>query len=519
MTIMTLDQAVDHALGQAMAADDRILTWGEDVRLLRRNLLARFGNDRVRDTPISEGAFMYAGIGAAMAGLKPVVELYMIDFAAVGWAAIVNGASKFRDFSGGRWDIPLVIRAGAGGWYTDGGQHEQAHWGTLAAYPSTTVVVPSTPADAAGLMLTALQGDEFVVFLTPKLLDIQMLEYLAGDSRKTVDFTSIIPADGIRGEVPDVVEPIPFGKAAVRREGSDVALISLAVGVHRCLEAADVLADQGIQAEVVDLRTVAPLDREAIVAAATKTGRVVVVDEDYARAGLTGEVAALLLESGTQAKYARVAVEQHHPVRPPPRARRPAQRRPHPRGRPRPRVTPYPPPIEGIEGTPHDRAAPQPDRPQRPQRPAHPALVPRHLRLRRGRRHRRLHSRSWAPLTCRACRTRPASAGGCWTPRTSSRSELFEFRKPTPEPVPADWRPCDIGYTMIGIHVDDFDAILDATGPSPGRPADRPDGRAGCAPRLRQGPQRGAAGDPGGRPPCRRAAPRASATCRWPPGS
>ena len=313
---MTLDQAVDHALGQAMAADDRILTWGEDVRLLRRNLLARFGNDRVRDTPISEGAFMYAGIGAAMAGLKPVVELYMIDFAAVGWAAIVNGASKFRDFSGGRWDIPLVIRAGAGGWYTDGGQHEQAHWGTLAAYPSTTVVVPSTPADAAGLMLTALQGDEFVVFLTPKLFDIQMLEYLAGDSRKTVDFTSIIPAAGIRGEVPAVVEPIPFGKAAVRREGSDVALISLAVGVHRCLEAAEVLADQGIEAEVVDLRTVAPLDREAIVAAATKTGRVVVVDEDYTRAGLTGEVAALLLESGTQAKYARVAVEQTIPFAP-----------------------------------------------------------------------------------------------------------------------------------------------------------------------------------------------------------
>ena len=313
---MTLDQAVDHALGQAMAADDRILTWGEDVRLLRRNLLARFGNDRVRDTPISEGAFMYAGIGAAMAGLKPVVELYMIDFAAVGWAAIVNGASKFRDFSGGRWEIPLVIRAGAGGWYTDGGQHEQAHWGTLAAYPSTTVVVPSNPADAAGLMLTALQGDEFVVFLTPKLLDIQMLEYLAGDSRKTVDFTSIIPADGIRGEVPAVVEPIPFGKAAVRREGSDVALISLAVGVHRCMEAAEVLADQGIQAEVLDLRTVAPLDREAIVAAAAKTGRVVVVDEDYTRAGLTGEVAALLLESGTSAKYARVAVEQTIPFAP-----------------------------------------------------------------------------------------------------------------------------------------------------------------------------------------------------------
>lgn len=316
MTVLTLDAAVDHALGQAMAADHRIVTWGEDVRLLRRNLLARFGNDRVRDTPISESAFMYAGIGAAMAGLKPVVELYMIDFAAVGWSAIVNAASKFKDFSGGRLDVPLVIRAGVGGWYTDGGQHEQAHWGALAACPSTTVVVPSTPADAAGLMLTALQRDEFVVFLTPKLLDGQMLEYLGGDSRSTVDFTPIVPAAGFRGEVGHVVEPIPFGQAAVRREGSDVALISLGVGVHRCVEAAEALATQGIEAAVLDLRTVAPLDRPAIVTAAQRAGRVVVADEDYQRAGLTGEVAALLLESGTQARYARVAVEQTIPFAP-----------------------------------------------------------------------------------------------------------------------------------------------------------------------------------------------------------
>jgi pyruvate dehydrogenase E1 component beta subunit len=131
-----------------------------------------------------------------------------------------------------------------------------------------------------------------------------------------VNFDSVIPADGYRGEVADVVTPIPFGQAAVRRDGSDVALISLAVGVHRCMEAAEVLAGEGIQAEVVDLRTVAPLDREAIVRAAAKTGRVVVVDEDYSRAGLTGEVAALLLESGTSAKYARVAVEQTIPFAP-----------------------------------------------------------------------------------------------------------------------------------------------------------------------------------------------------------
>lgn len=316
MTVMRYDQAVDHALGQAMAADERVLTWGEDVKLIRRDLLARFGPDRVRDTPISESAFLYAGIGAAMAGLKPVVELYMIDFAAVGWAAIVNGASKFRDFSGGRWDIPLVIRAGVGGWYTDGGQHEQTHWGALASYPSTTVLCPSTPADAAGLMLSALQSDNFTVFLTPKLLDGQMLDFLGGDSRDTVDFSHLVPTAGARADIPDVVSPVPIGTAALRREGSDVVLVSVGVGVHRSLEAADVLARQGIEAAVLDLRSVAPLDRDAVVEQAAATGRVVVVDEDYARAGLTGEIAALLLESGTPAKYARVAVETTIPFAP-----------------------------------------------------------------------------------------------------------------------------------------------------------------------------------------------------------
>ncbi len=316
MSRMTLDQAVDHALAQAMADDDRILTWGEDVRLLRRNLLARFGPERVLDTPISESAFMYAGVGAAMGGLVPVVELYMIDFAAVGWSAILNAASKFPDFSGGRLSLPLVIRAGYGGWYSDGGQHEQALWGSLASYPSTNVVVPSTPADAAGLMLTALQRRDFSVFLTPKLLDAQMLDYLGGNSRDTVDFTPVVPAEGLWGEVPDVVAGIPFGQAVLRREGDDVLLLSVGVGVHRCLEAAHLLEAAGTSAAVLDLRTVAPLDAEAIIGHAARTRRVVVVDEDYTRAGLSGEVAALLLESGIGAEYARVTVEGTIPFAP-----------------------------------------------------------------------------------------------------------------------------------------------------------------------------------------------------------
>lgn len=316
MSIMRYDEAVDHGLGQAMAADPRVVTWGEDVQILRRVLLTRFGPDRVRDTPISEQGFMYAGVGAAMAGLRPVVELYMIDFATVGWSAIVNAGAKFKDFSGGRWKVPMVLRAGVGGWYADGGEHEQTLWGALASYPSTEVVVPSTPADAAGLMLSAVQSDEFTVFLTPKLLDQQILDYLAGDQRSTVDLTRLQPVAGVRGEVPDRVTPIPFGQAAIRRDGGDVTLISVGVGVHRCLEAAEQLATDGIEATVVDLRTLAPLDTETVVEQVSRTGSVVVADEDYIRGGLTGEIAALLLESGTHARYARVAVEQTIPFAP-----------------------------------------------------------------------------------------------------------------------------------------------------------------------------------------------------------
>ncbi len=316
MTIMKYGQAVDFAVAEAMAEDDRVVTWGEDVKLIHRDLLVRFGPERVRDTPISESAFLYAGIGAAMAGLRPVVEIMLIDFLPVAWSGIVNAASKFRDFSGGRWEIPLVVRAGCGGWYTDGGQHEQVLWGQLAAYPNINVVCPSTPADAAGLMLTAVETDEVVVFLEHQLLSEQWIDYLAGGSRSTVDFDHLIPADGAQGEVPLPLERVPLGRAAVRREGSDVALISLGVGVHRCIEAAQVLGGSGIDASVLDLRSVSPLDRDAVVDQVRKTRRVVVVDEDYVRGGLSGEIAAVLLEADVAAAYARVAVEGTIPFAP-----------------------------------------------------------------------------------------------------------------------------------------------------------------------------------------------------------
>jgi acetoin:2,6-dichlorophenolindophenol oxidoreductase subunit beta len=308
---LSFADAIEAALDEAMTEDPRVVVFGEDVRMLRRNLLVRHGADRVRDTPISESAFLGAAVTAAMGGLRPVVEIMFIDFIGVAFDGLLNHAAKFEAFSGGTWKVPLVVRASCGGWYGDGGQHEQVLWGILSGIPGLCVVAPSTPADAAGLMCTAIGTDCPVVFLEHKLMADYWLDYLGGARRPTVDFDS--PVAGCRGEVPDPIVPVPLGKAATRRVGSDMVLISVGVGVHRCLEAADVLAVEGVDASVVDLRSVSPIDVEAIVAAATATGRVVVVDEDYIRGGLSGEVAAIIAEHRIEAIFARVAVESTIP--------------------------------------------------------------------------------------------------------------------------------------------------------------------------------------------------------------
>jgi pyruvate/2-oxoglutarate/acetoin dehydrogenase E1 component len=297
-------EAVDDALAQAMGEDPRIVVFGEDVPLLRRNLLVRFGPGRVRGTPISESAFVGAGVAAAMAGLRPVVELYMVDFLGVCADALLNHAAKVETFSGGSWTAPVVVRAPCSGGYGDGGQHEQSLWGWLAHIPGLSVAVPSTPADAGGLMLGALRHDGPVVFLEPKLLSETWLEFLGSGGRKTVDYD--VPADGTRGAVPDRWEPIPFGQAALRREGEDVTIVGVGVGVHRAIEAARILAGEGISADVLDLRTVSPLDRAAVAASVARTGRLLVVDEDYEAFGLSGELSAIVLEAGIPFRYGRV---------------------------------------------------------------------------------------------------------------------------------------------------------------------------------------------------------------------
>jgi pyruvate dehydrogenase E1 component beta subunit len=311
MRELTFAAAIEEALDLAMSSDERVIFLGEDVAMLRRNLRVRHGDDRVRDAPISESAFLGAAVAAALGGLRPVVEIMLIDFIGVAFDQLLNHAAKYADFSGGHWNVPLVVRAACGGGYGDGGQHSQALWGLLAGVPGLHVVVPSTPADAAGLFLSAIESDSPVVFLEHKLLSDYWLDYLGGASRDTVAFD--VPSKGAFGPVPDPPVPVDIGSAVVRREGDDVALVSLGVEVHRCLETADRLATEGAEATVIDLRSVSPLDRKTVLDAGRTTGAVVVVDEDYIRGGLSGEIAATLAEDRVEVAFARVAVERTIP--------------------------------------------------------------------------------------------------------------------------------------------------------------------------------------------------------------
>jgi len=268
MKSITFADAIEQALAQAMAKDPSIVIIGEDVHILRLNLFTRFGKERVLATPISESAFVGAAVTAAMAGLKPVVEIMLVDFSAVAMDAIINHAAKVRAFSGGKWQVPLVIRCACGGGYGDGGQHEQSLWGWFSHIPGLSVVVPSTPADAGGLMLSALECDDPVIYLEHKLLAEYWLEYMGGSNRK---------------------------------------------GVHRAIEAAGELIKQNITSEVIDLRSVQPLDKETVLESVRKTQRLLVIDEDYQDFGLSGELAAICLEAGLSVKYDRVCTKETIP--------------------------------------------------------------------------------------------------------------------------------------------------------------------------------------------------------------
>jgi pyruvate dehydrogenase E1 component beta subunit len=308
---MFFTQAIDDALAQAMADDPRIIVFGEDIQLMRRNLLVRFGPKRVVSTPISEAAFLGAGVAAAMTGLRPVVDIYMVDFLGVCMDALLNHAAKVEAFSGGKWTAPVVVRVPCGGGYGDGGQHEQSLWGWLAHIPGLTVLVPSTPADAGGLMLAALKHDGPVIFLEHKLLSETWLEFLGSGARHTVKFD--VPTEGAKSAVPEIWEPLPIGKALLRRPGDDITIVSVGVGVHRSLEAAQELEAEGISTGVLDLQTVSPLDKTTVCEALAHTRRLLVVDEDYEGFGLSGELSAIVLEAGLSFKYGRVCTQSTIP--------------------------------------------------------------------------------------------------------------------------------------------------------------------------------------------------------------
>jgi pyruvate dehydrogenase E1 component beta subunit len=281
---LTIAKAMSEALSEAMRADERVFVMGEDVGKLggafgnTSGLYDQFGPQRVRDTPISEAGFIGAAVGAAACGMRPVVELMFVDFFGVCMDPIYNLAAKNAYFSGGRQPIPMVLMSAIGGGYGDAGQHSQTLYATFAHLPGMKVVAPSNAYDAKGLMHAAIKDDNPVIYLFHKAL--HGLAWL-GTTPGSINHTPIEPYE------------IAIGKAAVLREGTDVTIAALSWPVHVALSAADELAAKGVSAEVVDLRSLVPLDRDCILRSVRKTGRLVVVDDDYQSFGVTGEIIAL----------------------------------------------------------------------------------------------------------------------------------------------------------------------------------------------------------------------------------
>lgn len=281
---LNVSQAIAEAIALEMERDERIVVLGEDIGRLggvfgaTRQLQRRFGKARVRDTPVAELAFTGMGVGLAMAGYRPLVELMFVDFIGVNLEQVYNAMAKNHYTSGGRVRIPMVLKT-AGGCIGSAAQHSQCLWGLFAHLPGMKVVAPSCPYDAKGLMAAALESDDPVVYIEHKAL----LLLRAGDF-------------GHGAYVPKERYVVRIGKAATVRSGSDVTIATLSANVRDALQAAEVLAAEGIGAEVIDLRSVVPLDAETVAASVSRTKRLLVVDEDYQSFGLTGELITRVLE-------------------------------------------------------------------------------------------------------------------------------------------------------------------------------------------------------------------------------
>lgn len=273
MAQMPYIAAIDAGIHQEMRRDASVLYFGQNMATTENHdFVKNYGHDRVRVTPISETAEIGIAVGAALAGFRPVVELYMAEFMLVAMDQVLNEAPRFHYMSGGQVKVPMVLKAGYGftcGW---AGQHTGTLTALFAGVPGLKVAIPATAADAKGLMATAIRDDNPVVFLHHYLLTLE------------------------HGEVPDGEYVVTFGKADVRRKGGDVTIIATGWMVGRALSAAEQLAKEGIQAEVIDPRTVAPLDLETILGSVDKTGRVVLVDQATRHASVSQLIAAEIAE-------------------------------------------------------------------------------------------------------------------------------------------------------------------------------------------------------------------------------
>jgi pyruvate/2-oxoglutarate/acetoin dehydrogenase E1 component len=275
---LTFAQAVREALAEEMRRDSRVCIFGEDVAeagtpfKVLSGLVEEFGAERVLDTPISEAGFTGMGVGAAMTGLRPVVDIMFGDFLTLTMDQLVNQAAKVHYMSGGTWKVPMVLRTTLGATRRSAAQHSQSLHAWLSHVPGLKVVMPSTPYDAKGLLKTAIRDENPVVFFEDKMMYKQ------------------------KGPVPEEEYTIPFGVADVKRAGEDITLVATSSMVQVALAAAKLLEAVGIRAEVIDPRTTWPLDEKTLVQSAKKTSRAIVLDEGYGRYGVTGEIASVIYE-------------------------------------------------------------------------------------------------------------------------------------------------------------------------------------------------------------------------------
>jgi len=271
-------EALTQALFEEMRRDPLVFTIGEGIAerggsyKVTEGLLKEFGPGRVMDTPISEASFTGCGVGAALVGTRPVVEILFVDFTGLIMDQIINQAAKYHFMSGGQGKVPMVLRTQGGAGNGLAGQHSQSLEALFYHIPGLKVVMPSTPYDAKGLLKASIRDDEPTIFIEHKLL------YMT------------------KGEVPEDDYIVPLGQADIKRPGDDITLVTYSYMTLKCLEAAEILAKEGISVEVVDLRTLTPLDKETILESVEKTGRAVVVHEAVKRGGVGGDIAAMIME-------------------------------------------------------------------------------------------------------------------------------------------------------------------------------------------------------------------------------